>query len=454
MKQQTMCFWMFLLWAHLAVGSLDAQVIKGSLVPNDQTDLNAVAVVLFDDTFQRLAAVRPEGSGHFSFTALEPGEYLLMVERPGHASIVSPPLRLRAGDTVMHRFRRDVPSLAELRERSRLVQAGEAFLQRVSTACGEDDDRKDAAILAGTVRDTVSGLALPGVDVVLRWNGVGGEEQISAQTDADGDFILCEAPSEKEIVLSVQGLGRSEDLLGATLEPGTAHHIDIPIDPPAAEEEPGQIVGRVLEYETGRGVSEAEVRLGRDGRMAAVTNSRGYFSLRDVPPGSHTLSVEHIGYGTQERSFVVLPARAHEIEVRLATKAIELEPIHVTVRSQRWLDYMEGLEYRMNKGFGHFLLQEDIAMRGPNVPVGLLLDGLPGVDWRRRRGYDAAVMVRDRCKPAVWVDGVQVRIPIFGPDGIRSSDIEAIEVYTFPGSVPAEFGGGLECASIVIWTRH
>ncbi len=438
-----------------------SQAIRGTVVSAAGTPLADASVVLFDEAFQRRATATSDAEGRFTFAGLDPGEYVLTVERPGHASVVSPPLEVRSGETVVHRMVADAPTLEEVAGRSRAEEARQAFLRRVTSACGALGERGDGAMLAGTVRDTLSGLAVPDVEVVLRWTDPEGGEarRTAARTSPEGSYVICDAPSGEEVVLAVERLGHSGDLLAVTLDPGTAHRLDVPVDASVGEA-PGQVVGRVLEYETGRGVSNAEVRFGGGAEaVTAVTNTRGYFVLRDVRPGRHMLAIRHIGYGDQEQSFVVLPGQAHEIEVRLVTEAIELEPIEVTVRSERWMYFMDGLQFRMRKGGGHFLLPEDIAMRGPGVPVGSLLEArVPRVRWVRGRGHDAAVIIgtmRNHCRPSVWVDGVEMGIPILAVDGFTTSEIEAVEVYTHPASVPGEFGGGLEtCGAVVIWTRR
>ncbi len=431
-----------------------AQVIEGTVMSAEESPLPHVTVVLFDESYQRQAQQNSDERGRFSFSGLEPGGYVLSVEQPGRASVVSPSLEVSAGDTIVHQILAEAPTVQSMVERSRLSAAREAFERRVTSVCGDESSRSDGAILAGVVRDTLSGLGLPAANVVLRWVQPDGEEaEASARTSDDGSYVICDAPVGEEVVLRVDGLGRGGDLLGVTLDPGTAHILDIPVNA-SESEEPGQVMGRVVEYETGRGITDAEVHLSGPEKLTALTSSRGYFVLRDVPPGRFWLSVEHLGYGRQEQSFVVLPGRAHEIDVRLVTEAIELEPIEVTVRSERWMYFMDGLQFRMRQGFGHFILREDIETRGPNVPVGSVIDGLPGVEWRRRRGYDAEVTIRRRCRPVIWLDGMRTSIPVFAADGLRSTEIEAIEVYTFPGSVPAEFGGGVACGAIVIWTRR
>jgi hypothetical protein len=72
--------------------------------------------------------------------------------------------------------------------------------------------------------------------------------------------------------------------------------------------------------------------------------------------------------------------------------------------------------------------------------------------------------LRGPCRPAVYVDGTYVfggRNTPAGTEGDRIDDyvipteVEAVEVYDSPGSLPAEFGGSRAgCGVVVIWTRR
>ncbi len=71
------------------------------------------------------------------------------------------------------------------------------------------------------------------------------------------------------------------------------------------------------------------------------------------------------------------------------------------------------------------------------------------------------VLLRNRCLPSLWIDGVNVRSSggANGPrvridDFLSPVEIEGIEIYRSASEVPPRYGGtGASCGVILIWTR-
>ena len=61
----------------------------------------------------------------------------------------------------------------------------------------------------------------------------------------------------------------------------------------------GKIVGRVIDEETGEPLIGANIIL-KDTRMGAAADISGNFMILNVTPGTYTLIVRMIGYGTVE----------------------------------------------------------------------------------------------------------------------------------------------------------
>lgn len=126
-----------------------------------------------------------------------------------------------------------------------------------------------------------------------------------------------------------------------------------------------------------------------------------------------------------------------------------------------------GFFERQAKGFGYFLTEDSIAARHPLRPEDLLR-GVNGVRVRR----DGTVLGTSyrACAVSVSIDGLVVSQggPVRGteedvstpqPRGgwtklLHVDDIEAIEVYSRPGGVPAWLSGPVSpCGALVIWTK-
>ena len=93
------------------------------------------------------------------------------------------------------------------------------------------------------------------------------------------------------------------------------------------------------------------------------------------------------------------------------------------------------------------------------------LQEVPGVEVsgsgvRRRITVTRCASPANAGEPVIYLDGIKVHRPGTGSPmyvlwEVTSLDVEAIEVYKGPASVPAEFSGSdAACGAIVIWTRR
>lgn len=102
-----------------------------------------------------------------------------------------------------------------------------------------------------------------------------------------------------------------------------------------ARQRTGRIVGRVLDGETGQPLSSVQVYIS-DGSEGALTSLDGRYVIRGVPVGVHEVTARNIGYGTKTVTGVeVQPDRITELDITLASRAVELEALVVTSRAQR-----------------------------------------------------------------------------------------------------------------------
>ncbi len=98
-----------------------------------------------------------------------------------------------------------------------------------------------------------------------------------------------------------------------------------------------RVLGSLVERDTQQPVVQAEVRLtpivGPGTDLAMVTDRRGRFFFRSVPPGLYTLRIDCLGYRPLEDSVCIAEAAAMNLDAELVPHAIDLEPIVVTARS-------------------------------------------------------------------------------------------------------------------------
>jgi TonB-linked SusC/RagA family outer membrane protein len=89
--------------------------------------------------------------------------------------------------------------------------------------------------------------------------------------------------------------------------------------PAVSGQQTGTVTGTVKNKQTGAPLSGAQVSV-TNTRVGAVTDAQGRFSIPGVPAGTHTLSVQYLGFSEVKRSNVVVAAGA------TANASFDLEP--------------------------------------------------------------------------------------------------------------------------------
>jgi len=99
--------------------------------------------------------------------------------------------------------------------------------------------------------------------------------------------------------------------------------------PGAALAQTGTVAGTVINTVTGQPIPSAQVSIAGS-EIGGLSNNRGSFLLLNVPAGTHTISAQFIGFGTESQE-VVVPADGTVVaEFELRLQAIDLEGIVVT----------------------------------------------------------------------------------------------------------------------------
>jgi len=195
------------------------------------------------------------------------------------------------------------------------------------------------------------------------------------------------------------------------------------------------------------------------------TDRDGEARLR-VTPGGRLVVVSRQGYAYHRKAEDFMGGDTVRQEVALTPAPIELEGITVTSWGRNMDLVRNGFYDRQRRGLGAFMTRQRLDeirpfrtadafryMRGFMVrPV-----GMQDVVMSNRGPVGLG---SGGCVPAVYIDGMRMFIHeardqadalnIVWPD-----DIEAIEAYQGPASIPAEYNAmGNACGVILIWTRH
>ncbi|MFL5582602.1 MAG: carboxypeptidase-like regulatory domain-containing protein [Gemmatimonadaceae bacterium] len=250
--------------------------------------------------------------------------------------------------------------------------------------------------------------------------------------------------------------------LAMALPMGDAGGQSPPYDPRAVPTAPARLIGRVVDRATGAPVAGAAVSL-VDGEREVRSDSTGRFALLGLPSGLQRLRVSAEGWATTTVLVSLRPGREVERTIELKgtgqAAAQGLAPVTVKASADAVGSYrLADFDRRRRSGRGHYLSEEDILRSGASN----LLDatrGLRGVS-QECGGYEAGggvgcrvhmVRAKRNCAPDYVVDGREDNM--FG-SSTPIRDIVALELYTGPSDMPAEFGGvSGGCGVVVIWTR-
>lgn len=103
---------------------------------------------------------------------------------------------------------------------------------------------------------------------------------------------------------------------------------------PLAGQEPGSVVGQVVNAFTGSPLAGAQVFVPGRG-LGTLTDAEGRYRLLSVPPGPQRISVLLLGFGQQTQSIEISPGEATVLRFALQPTAIALDEIVVTATGQR-----------------------------------------------------------------------------------------------------------------------
>lgn len=317
---------------------------------------------------------------------------------------------------------------------------------------------------------------------------------------------LASRPVERS-QLSLGETGTAEELASMVRQQGFGPDV-----PGAGEDEgaPGGIVGEVRVSGQERPLSAARVRLDED--RVVSTDSAGRFRADGVAPGTHRVRVEYLGFGSQQALVRVPPGDTVRTTFLLQSDPVPLPELSVRVEGTEVTGKLAGFQRRRESGRGHYLTREEIE-RVPGNDLADALRDVPGLRVRPCPGGSGKCVVTTRslqtrlrtitpdeargtaggdqppgrrprtasepslpdadsvpqgrrCGVAWFVDGAPVSMTMQDPndpasatsvlDRFPKDHVEAIEVYSGPSQIPAQFkssASGCAKVAVVIWTR-
>ena len=258
---------------------------------------------------------------------------------------------------------------------------------------------------------------------------------------------------------------------------------------PALASAQAELQGRVVSETSRRPVVNAEVALPTL-KLRSQTDSLGRYRLQNIPRGEHLVITRAVGFRPDSAvtAFDGDEALVRDVVLRVAVNELPAVSVRETSRPIP-RGKMAAYEERKALGVGHFIDREVLA-KDENRRLGeILASNVPGLSIYRGSGSkswaasgrssgtgkcamcrvtkgeimdptDAASGAPLACYLDVYLDGTTVYSSsargtmLFNLNSIQPNEIEAVEVYTGMGQIPAQYNktsGG--CGVMLIWTR-
>ena len=434
----------------VAVDSLHADYLRGAVIMVEGLNLTATT----------------DFRGRFRLDSIPPGTHRISLSHPVldtiGISLVTPPLQLSAGQLV------------------RVDLATPSPKSVVLMRCTAPERLIGTHALFGTVQYAETDAPAAGAKVMLEWMEYEGGSSLQTRprrrvaTVADnGHFKICGLPGELTgTLIAARGADTTAALMvhlntvastaGLELaEPDDADASAVPAggapapatSRPAAQRRRGVLTGRILDK---AGVPLSRVRVSIDGDTAfAMSGSDGRFTLRNVRPGTRSVTARRLGFVPADEVVAIHSANPTEVTVMLGDFVPVLDTVQIRAPAVQIGLEKVGFTKRKTTSSGYFLSPSDIESRNALDLPGLLATapmlrrvtiagGTQVLTGRPQSGSNGCLNY--------FVDGV----PWTGggiEDFIRPSEIAAVEVYS-TGFTPGQFMSAIaQCETVVIWTK-
>ncbi len=345
--------------------------------------------------------------------------------------------------------------------------------------CPAGDPSDSSGLALGVVHDADSGIPLGGSRVVLMWteleigHGIRRvRRQIPVQANAEGWYAICGIPSDAPVEARAELGRRTSGYIELAVPPRSLAHRDFAIPTESAAvvlpdttrslAEPirrgtARLTG-IVRSAQGKPLAGAHVVLWGS-TATGITADNGSFTLIDLPAGTQTVEARYVGYAPKHVTVDLRSGETTTVTITLDERVDVLNAVTVYGKAGRSQSHdITGFLERQQRGFGHFITRADIERQRPFETTDLLRM-VPGVRVVPTGPFTHAVLMREGCRPSVYIDGMAAMDPRDSTDLddlntlIAPEMIAGMEVYNGIAETPAQFRrAGDTCGAIVIWT--
>lgn len=327
--------------------------------------------------------------------------------------------------------------------------------------CLAEQPTPGSAAIAGFVTDSITGVPMPRAVVTAEpISRMPGARSVEVRTDDSGYFRMCSVRGDVDLRLQAKfgvSAGRTVEVF---VPAGTAQLQDLVLMMSAE----GTLAGYVRDYVTDDPVAGALVSVAGTS-SSTLTDITGRFILDDLPPGRHLVTTDHLAFEERTDSVTIFSQETVDIEVRMATEALEVEGLVVTARTRFGRTSLAGDAKRAD-----FISREEIEAMLPRVTAteDLLRNmNTPGLRIRNVYQMDeiTGVMIPalcievsrrsggEGCVPAaVTLNDVLIPFPDQFLQDLDPNIIDRIEILS-PIDAQFQYGAAAGNGAVAIYTR-
>jgi len=474
------------LWLPLALAALGSPLsniaAQGVLPPPaDTTAAVRVTGTVYDSVTQQPLAgaqvqfvsgadytkaytVRADSLGRFQIDSVRAGQYIAgFFHSAVDALGIEPPLRavtVTAGS----------PNVVDL------AIPGPARI--LAALCGPVAPRDSIGAMVGVVRDAESGLPIADAKVVVSWleividkRGLGSEtRRVPVQSRADGGYFACGLPGADTVLASAELNGRHSGLVNAAIPVDGIVRRDfslgdsataIAFTPASAISVEARKKTTVLRGSAtlrgtvhgpdGKPMSGARVLVWGTG-LETTTNSSGRFTLDSLPAGTFSVEARSLGFEPRLETVDLSARQPASVDIRLKERVQELSRVVVMGKASRVAPDIADFLRRAQSGAGHYITANDNVLKNAFA----LTDALrltPGVQVVPSGSFGHVILLRGRCVPEVYLDGMRMSDGYESVDDIPPGQVAGIEVYAGVSEAPVQYQAN-GCGVVLVWTKR
>jgi hypothetical protein len=286
---------------------------------------------LAGDRLDPVGMTTTDADGAFSLAVPGPGAYRVQADLEGLSSAMSP--RVDLADPS------DVGEVALILP-SQMLQHAFGCEALVAGSGGA---------VVGTVRESGTGVALPGVRVFGTWREGPLPRTTEIDTDEAGRYRLCPPRDAGPISIETLLLGEFDAHPGVEVTTSTVVIHDLEVAVESSPRMPRDVLqehvlmeaaalgladlsGEILDRASGAPAPYVVLKL-RGTHHQALGDERGRFAFEGLTPGTYTLEVRSLGYDTASDPIEIPAGKDVFVRMRVEPQALELDGLEVTVRS-------------------------------------------------------------------------------------------------------------------------